>query len=99
MVGFRRTPLGFTAVSVVFEKPPVFDSRMNLDVLVLTPRAFAQRLAQRYGAELALTKPPRCRNAICSVTFASRASPLRVTFGRTPARGTFLNLWNGSGAR
>jgi hypothetical protein len=93
MVTLRWTPSGFRATSVVLEKPAVFDSTMNVNLLALTPRAFARRVARHYGDDLELATPVRCRHGICTVSVASRTSTLRVTFGRTPASGTFLSLW------
>jgi len=93
MVTFRRTPAGFRAVSIVFEKPPVIDSRTNFNVLALTPRAFAERMSRHYANDLARVDGPGCRKRICTVTFAASTRNLRVTFGRTPTSGSFLNLW------
>ncbi len=95
MVLFRRRVGIFRAWSVAFEKPPVYELRLRMNVLVYPPRAFANAALNAYGAALKITRPPRCSATLCSVTLHVTGTSRNVTYGRTPRLGTFLTLSSG----
>jgi hypothetical protein len=93
MVIFRKQGGAFRATSVVFERPPVADRRLGADVLSLVPAAFVRAAKSAYGAGLDVSTPLRCRQTVCAVTLDVVGTTRHVTYGRTPALGTYLTLW------
>jgi hypothetical protein len=92
MVMLRKQGGVLRAWSIAFERPPLVEPLLAEDVLALSPSAFARDVMRQYGA-FTVTAAPKCRRGRCAVTLRAGHSPRYVTFGRTPALGSYLTMW------
>lgn len=93
MVRFQKRDRTLRAVAVAFERQPVLEKQIGMNVLAMTPRAFQDAVARRYGAGFIVQNRLHCARQLCSLTLQSRESRRRVTFGATKGLGTFLTMW------
>lgn len=90
---FRPVDGRLRAKTLVFEGGSVRDARIG-DLLARAPRSLQTAVESRYGSEFELVRSYRCRAAgLCTGQFKARDADLRLTFGRTAGRGTFLTVW------
>ena len=92
LVLFRREQGVFRAVTVAFEKQPVFEQRTGTNLLAVPPRAAAERTRAEYR-NIRLERPWRCKSGICTVVLRAVGTSYHVTFGRTDAHGSYISIW------
>lgn len=93
MVIFRKRGGALRAVTVAFERQPLFEPELRMNVLAMPPRAFARAVRQAYPNALTIDRGPRCVGGICKVEFRSADSERRVAFGQTRTLGSYLTIW------
>lgn len=93
MIRFKKQGTAFRAVAVAFERQPLFERRIGMNVLAMTPRAFQRAVARSYGTGFTVATRLRCARQLCSLTLRSSDSDQNVTFGTTKALGAFLTIW------
>jgi hypothetical protein len=93
MIRFQKQGAALRAVAVAFERQPLFERRIGMNVLAMTPRAFQSAVARSYGAGFTVATRLRCARQMCSLTLRSSDSDRRVTFGTTKSLGAFLTIW------
>lgn len=96
MVHFRERAGDLRAVSVAFERAPVFESKLGINILSLPPRYFASKALAAYKGSLTVTRPARCLRGTCSVTLHVVGTDRSVTYGRTSTLGPYLTIWKPS---
>jgi hypothetical protein len=81
------------ARTLVFEAGSIRDGRIG-DLLARRPKSLQAVIESRYGSELQLVRPYRCRSVgFCTGQFKAKGADLHITFGRTTRRGTFVTVW------
>jgi hypothetical protein len=90
---FRPVDGRLRARTLVFEGGSVRDARIG-ELLARAPKSLQAAVESKYGGEFELVRTYRCRSAgLCTGQFKARDADLRVTFGRTVGRGTFVTVW------
>ncbi len=94
MILFRKNGSVFRARSIAFERQPLREAKLSLNLLSMTPAAFARSITKVYRSTFRVTQPLACRHGVCRVTFGSSKGPMRFTFGRASGPlGTYLTIW------
>jgi hypothetical protein len=90
---FRPVDGRLRAKTLVFEDGSVRDARIG-DLLARAPKSLQAAVESRYRGEFELVRSYRCRSTgLCTGQFKGRNTDLRLTFGRTEGRGTFVTVW------
>jgi hypothetical protein len=92
LVLFRKASGHFRAVTVAFERAPVYDATSGQNVLAVPPAAFAREAVASYP-NLRVDRAPRCVAKTCTVVLRVAGDSQRLTFGHTASKGGFLSLW------
>lgn len=92
MVLFRKQGGVYRAATVAFERAPVFERRIGVNVLAVPPAEFAREVSASYPT-WHTERAPLCKSGTCTVVLGDTSTNLHVTFGQTAALGGFLSLW------
>jgi hypothetical protein len=97
MVRFAHRNGAWRAIGASFERSPLTETEIGKNVLAMPPSAFAAAVRRTYRGTVETAIPPSCRRSLCSVTFAVRGTPRRVSFGHgETGLGMYLTIWSAS---